>query len=195
MGLPRCCSDGERYLKLFSAMRDHGVFFLLSLGSWVALALGGALALSGCTIKKKAEPDPMFQAAAGQKLSPEQSEEVLGQLGSNWLYGQGVGETAMNVGGVILFPPYAIYLIGNAALSLSGYEPLSVASALPEEEGESYREAYESIAAGPGRFAAAVAGREYRTKDVIKDDYRRILGANGQPSAQGAGGGEGEAAQ
>lgn len=139
-------------------------------GAFAVVAL-----LSGCTLKEKAEPDPSLQALKGKQLSPEQSEEVLGQVGSNWLYGQGVGETAMNIGGVILFPPYAVYLIGNAALSLSGYEPLSVADALPEKEGEAYREAFDSVAAGPGRFAAAVAGKEYRTKEVIKEDYKRIL--------------------
>jgi len=146
------------------------------------------LVLAGCTLKKKAEPDPSLQALKGKQLSPEQSEEVLGQIGSNWLYGQGLGETAMNVGGVFLFPPYAVYLIGNAALSLSGYEPLSVADALPEEEGEAYREVFDSVAAGPGRFAAAVAGKEYRTKEVIKEDYKRILSGeepqNGSPRGE-----------
>lgn len=142
------------------------------------------MAITGCTLKKKAEPDPTFQAIQGKQLSPEQSEQMLDQLGSNWLYGQGVGETAMNVGGVLLFPPYAVYLIGNAALSLSGYEPLSVADALPEKGGEAYREAFDSVAAGPGRFAAAVAGKEYRTKEVIKEDYKRILVGDG--TADGA---------
>jgi hypothetical protein len=156
--------------------------------SLLAVTIGAVsilVGVAGCTLKKKAEPDPVLQAAKGKQLSPEESEELLEQMGSNWLYGQGVGETAMNIGGVLLFPPYAIYLIGNAALSLSGYEPLTVADALPDEEGTTYREAYDSIAAGPGRFAAAVAGREYRTKEVIKEDYKRILvgeGANSERS-------------
>jgi len=156
-------------------MPDHRAVKISLVSLWSILAFSGGVFLTGCTLKKKSEPDPVLQAAAGKPLSPEQSEEVLDQIGSNWLYGQGVGETAMNIGGVILFPPYALYLIGNAALSLSGYEPLSVANALPEEEGANYREAYDSVAAGPGRFAAAVAGREYRTKEVIKEDYKRIV--------------------
>ena len=141
------------------------------------VCLVGSLAISllGCTLKKKAEPDPALAAATGKPLPPEKSEEVLNQMGENFIYGQGVGETAMNVGGVILFPPYAIYLLGNAALSLSGYEPLSVSDALPEEEGKAYREAYDSVTSGPGRVAAAVAGKEFRTKEVIKEDYKRIL--------------------
>lgn len=136
--------------------------------------------LPGCTLREKAERDPALSAAMERPLTPEESEEVLAKMGGNWLYGQGLGETAMNVAGVVIFPPYGLYLLGNAALSLSGYEPFSVSEALPDDEGVAYREAFESVAAGPGRFAAAVAGEEYRTKEVIKEDYRQILGATGR---------------
>jgi hypothetical protein len=148
--------------------RPGGVCALL-----VAAVCG--LGLMGCALREKKEPDPALKAALTEPLSPEQSEEMLAQMGGNWLYGQGFGETAMNVAGVVIFPPYGLYLLGNAALSLSGYEPFSVSEVLPAEEGDAYREAFETVAAGPGRFAAAVAGEEYRTKEVIKEEYQRLV--------------------
>lgn len=138
----------------------------------LALLIGAA---AGCTLKRRdpGAPDPV--ALAGKPVTPEQSQELLGEMGGNWLYGQGVGETAMNVGSVILFPPFALYLVGNAVLGLSGYEPVTVADTLPEEQGEAWRSFYDSVASGPGRLAAAVSGREYRTREVIREDYRKIL--------------------
>jgi len=152
----------------------------------IGLLLAFGVAVCGCSLREKKEPDPALAAALNQPLTPEQSEEMLAQMGGNWLYGQGLGETAMNVAGVVLFPPYGLYLLGNAALSLSGYEPFSVSEALPDEEGQAYRDAFDIVAAGPGRFAAAVAGEEYRTPEVIKEDYKRIVTA-GAPGAVPAG--------
>jgi hypothetical protein len=89
-----------------------------------------------------------------------------------------LGDAAVNLGAVIVFPPYLIYLIGNTALSLSGYEPVTVSSLLPEEEGKAWSNGYDRVVSGPGRVVAATAGREYRSREV-GDERLRVLLAEG----------------
>jgi len=141
----------------------------------VALTMNGAF--SGCALlQKKEEPDPIsLQPFRSDPLTPEQTTEVMNEVGGNWLYGQGVGEAAMNLGAIVAFPPYAAVVAGNAALSLSGYKPLEVSRALPKEEGEGWSETFDLIASGPGRLVAAMAGKEYRTKEVAKARLKPML--------------------
>lgn len=113
--------------------------------------------------------------AIKEPLSPEETEAILGEVGNNWLYGEGIGDTALTVGTVLIFPPFAIWVAGNAVASLAGYEPLRVSDMLPEEEGKEWEKAYGSVAAGPGRVAAAVAGREFRTKEQARERLRPYI--------------------
>ncbi len=66
-----------------------------------------------------------------------------------------------NVGTVVVFPPYALYLLGNAGLALAGYEPLYVTDALPGEARDAALTVYDGITSVPGRIAAGVAGEEF----------------------------------
>lgn len=145
------------------------------------------LALAACSgqiLKPRSEPDQMsFKPTGGRALSPQQTREVMGEVGGNWLYGEGVGETALAAGTVAAFPPYAAVLLGNAVLSLSGYEPIWLSDALPAEEKEQWNEIYDTVGAAPGRFNAAVAGEEFRTREVVNERYKRLLKQN-QPPAQ-----------
>jgi hypothetical protein len=152
-----------------------------------------ALALAGCGIihkKPAASADEM--ALVGRPIPPEQAGEILDELGSNFIYGPALGETAVNVGTVVMFPPYALYLVGNALLSLSGYEPVTVSSILPEEEGKEWSEAVDGVFSGPGQVVAAMAGRESRSREVAEAKVRIILeslpegGAGPVTSEQGA---------
>jgi len=108
-------------------------------------------------------------------LPPEKGQELLGEAGANWWYGQGLGETALNVGAVVAFPPYAIYLLGNAALSLSGYEPIEFSNALPEAPREQWRSVYEGVTESPGRVTAAIAGEEFRSKERAAARIKEVL--------------------
>lgn len=142
-----------------------------------------AVSIIGCgVIKKKPEDQPDELAVVGKEMSPEQAEAVLGEVGSNFAYGPGIGDTAVNVGAVILFPPYIIYILGNTALSLSGYEPVTVSSVLPEEQGRAWSNGYDTLVSGPGRMVAAMAGREYRSRDVAREKLREALET--QPPAE-----------
>jgi hypothetical protein len=111
----------------------------------------------------------------GKPMPPDKAKEVLSEIGQNFAYGPGLGDAALNVGTAVVFPPYAIYLLGNALLLFSGYEPVTVASLLPEEDGKAWSRAYDSVVSGPGKVAAAVAGREYRSQEVADERMRQVL--------------------
>lgn len=141
------------------------------------------LSLCGCSLLRERPADePSVLATSSQQIGPDQAQEVMESAASNWFFGQGVGETALNAGAVLAFPPYIAVVLGNAALSLSGYEPITVSGLLPEEQGEVWSDTYDAVASSPGRLSAAVAGKEFRTKDVIKDDMKKLL----QPESQTA---------
>ena len=132
--------------------------------------------VSGCgVIKEKPQSQVDEISAVGKPMSPEQAKAVLGEVGSNFAYGPGIGDAAVNLGAVIVFPPYILYLLGNTALSLSGYEPVTVSSLLPQEEGKAWSNGYDTVVSGPGRFVAAAAGREYRSREVGDERLRVLL--------------------
>jgi len=96
--------------------------------------------------------------------TPEEAQELLEQAGGDWFYGKGLGSTMITVGACVAFPPYAIYVLGNAGLTMAGYEGLYVTDALPEETRDGVREGYGHIASIPGRVTSAVADEEFRDK-------------------------------
>lgn len=148
-----------------------------------------ALLISACgVIKEKQQPDPLSSEQLAQKpLKPEQAQEVLEETGKNWLYGQGLGSTILNVGAVVLFPPYALYLVGNGILSVSGYEPLYVTDALPETAREGYNEVYDGVTSVPGKLAAAAADEKFRNSDEAAAKIKAVLAkANVVNAEQGA---------
>ena len=130
---------------------------------------GCLFALVGCSALKPAEPDPTTQLTQ-KPIPPEKAPELAQDVASNWFYGQGLGDTAITVGTVVAFPPYLVVVLGNAALSLSEYEPVTVSSLLPEKTGEAWKQGYDSIASAPGKVTAAAAGKEFRTPEVIKEE-------------------------
>ena len=129
------------------------------------------------TILRKKDPNSGATPPVNitKPLPPEKAKEVAGAVANNWFYGEGLGSTAITAGTCIIFPPYLAVVVGNAALSISGYEPISVSNMLTEEQGKDWSDAYETVASGPGRLTSAVAGKEYRTKEVIKTDYQKLL--------------------
>lgn len=133
------------------------------------------LVLFGCTPAKAPHEHLPSLSQVKAPLSEEDSNELLGRMGGNWLYGNGVGETALAAGTVFVFPPYALYLLGNAALGLGGYEQMRLSDALPEEERANWREFYDGVTATPGQVSAALAGREFITREHAKDRINGIL--------------------
>lgn len=136
----------------------------------------------GCSLFQKKDPQKIDETSlVGKQLSPQESEELLANVGQNYIYGPGLGETILNVGTAVAFPPYLIYLVGNAVLSISGYEPLSVARALPDETGKAWSETFDEAVSGPGRVVAAVAGEEYRNREVAREGLKKYIATNAKP--------------
>lgn len=140
----------------------------------VVASLVLAVALAGCTglqKKRKDQHDPMEQISRDltqKPMPPDQAQELLGEMGENWLYGQGVGQTVLNAGAIYIFPPYGLYVLGNSLLSFTGYEPLYVSNLLPDEEKKQFNFFYDNLTSAPGRVNAAIAGKEYRSQDVVR---------------------------
>jgi hypothetical protein len=130
--------------------------------------------VSGCGLLKKKEPEPEVQLAMSEPLEPEEAQELLGEIGGNWLYGEGIGSTLLNVGAIVLFPPYGLYLLGNGLISVAGYEPLYVTSALPEEQQKDYNSFYSELVSSPGRLSAFLAEKDYRDKKEIKERLKQF---------------------
>lgn len=145
--------------------------------------------VSGCSVLRKKEERSEDQVAlqlSQKPMSPEKAQGVLSEMGENWLYGPGLGQTALNVGAMVVFPPYAIYVLGNSVLSMSGYEPLYVTDLLPDEERSEVNEMYDEVTTAPGRVSASLAGKEFRTKDVAAARLRAVA-AEGATPAKGRG--------
>lgn len=138
-----------------------------------ALGVLTAACLWGCSSLKEAPPESDVHQMVKQPLTPEQTQELLQDAGDNWLYGHGVGSTALNIGAVVMFPPYALYLLGQGAMTLAGYEPLGVTDALPEEAQETWNHTYDSVASIPGRAAAYAADREFIDRETAKTRMRK----------------------
>lgn len=136
------------------------------------------LIFQGCfllTEKKPEDNEIKTQQENLAKLPPEKAEEVISEVGGNWLYGNGIGNTTLNLGGIYLFPPYALYVVGNAIIDFSGYEGLYISKLLPEQDEKQFNKAYDNLTSGPGRIAALIADEEFRSKDVIKKRYQKII--------------------
>ena len=135
------------------------------------------LSVAGCTpaVSEGDNSVELAKAAVQKPLPPEKAKELAGDVGENWLYGNGIGETMIAAGSIVAFPPSAIYWLGNAAMSMAGYEPLTISRALPDEERKDWNATYDSVTAGPGRLSAAVAGREFISRDLAKERLDKYM--------------------
>jgi hypothetical protein len=140
--------------------------------------LGAVLALGaiGCgTVLREKPVRPDLNSSLKGPLTGEQSVEVLGTAASGWWYGQGLGETMLQAGTVFAFPPYVLMVLGNGALNIAGYESIGVSSFLDDEGRKKWQEGFGSVTSGPGRFTASISGREYKTEEVLLEDYKTIF--------------------
>lgn len=129
-----------------------------------------SLSAAGCYLPRRS-PAETGEAALtmGQPLSPESTKGLLKDAAGNWFFGHGVGNTVVQVGAMAAFPPYALVVLGNAALSVSGYETVGVSTVLPPERREGWRSFYDEVTSGPGRLTAAMTGKEFITRERAKE--------------------------
>ena len=137
------------------------------------LLLSTALA---CSLpQKRISPDVVAAAVEGEPLSPEETKELLSETAGNWFYGQGLGDSTLKVGTAVVFPPYALVLLGNAGLTLAGYEAVGVSNFLPEGSREGWQEFYDTVTSVPGQTTARVANKEFRDQEEIDKRMSRYL--------------------
>lgn len=105
------------------------------------------------------------ELVARSPVTPGTVQPDASKVSQDWLYGQGIGNTIFNAGGVIAFPPYALYLLGNGLLTFGGYENLYVTDALPDEARGEWKKTFNTVASTPGRVTASISGQEYRAAD------------------------------
>lgn len=106
-----------------------------------------------------------------QEVTPEQAKQQLNDLGQDFLYGPGLGKTALAVGSTVIFPPFGIYMLANGLLELGDYQTYYLTDALPKPYKDTWNETYENVASAPGRVAASIASKEYRTEEVMRARY------------------------
>lgn len=140
---------------------------VLSRSSYFVALLAIISITTGCSsiFKEKEVKEPTIIDTAS--LSQEEAKRALTTGTSNWFYGQGLGDTTVKVAGSILFPPYAVYVLGNAAVEMAGYEGFYVTNALPEPYREGTVGLYDTVTSVPGRVASTLSGTEFKSPDRI----------------------------
>lgn len=94
-------------------------------------------------------------------VKDDTASSQLENVGEWWLFGPGLGHSILNIGTVIIFPPYALYLLGNAGLALAGEEPVKIVNILPEAPRKIVNDSIDEVCSVPGRMTAALSGRDY----------------------------------
>ena len=97
----------------------------------------------------------------------EAKHQVNNQLGK-WFYGHGFGRSMLNIGTVVVFPPWALYLLGNAGAELAGYEPFYLTNLLPEKPREGILDLYDGVTSVPGRISATIADQNFVNTPSVK---------------------------
>jgi len=100
----------------------------------------------------------------GEQKPPSQQEykERLAESTDNWLFGNGLGQTSLNVGIAVLYPPYALYLLTNAGLQIAGFSGFYPIDILPDAAKPGVRRGYEEFISAPGRLNAGLFNKEFR---------------------------------
>ena len=121
-------------------------------------------------------------ADASRPRTGDEAVQEFNELGKSWLYGHGLGRSLGNIGTSILFPPYALYLLGNTGLSLAGLPQLQITKLLPETPREHALEAYDGVTSVPGRVLALINSEEFRAEEFRAAGFRGS-GAAGSPAS------------
>ncbi len=93
---------------------------------------------------------------------PKETQMALKKAGKAWFFGRGLGKTAINITGIVLFPPYGLYLLGNAGLELAGVGGVYPSQVLPDGPRKHVEDFYGSVCDIPGLITSSVAGVEFQ---------------------------------
>jgi len=88
--------------------------------------------------------------------TPDEYKQELSDLAHGWFFGPGFGTAILNIGTVIAVPPYALYLVGNAALSVTGVGPVYPTDLMPAKAADVVGGAFHQVVSIPGRVNAVI---------------------------------------
>lgn len=109
------------------------------------------------------KPPSLRDLASGEVVPPKPEElgYELREAGEQWFFGYGFGRTMLNVGTIVVFPAYALYLLGNAVLQLCGYDGLYVTNILPSKIREPVMQVYDGVTYAPGKVNSFIFEHEF----------------------------------
>jgi hypothetical protein len=152
------------------------------------LRLSGVLILSsavcGCSSLRSAHDRNSRASSASElarlnlerPLTPREAELVLNAAKESVVYGPSLGDVTLKVVSGILFPPYGIYLLGRGGWEMvTGTRAPEVTDILPDKDKEMWDATYDDIVSAPGRVSAALAGKEFKTKDRVESDWAAVV--------------------
>jgi hypothetical protein len=102
-----------------------------------------------------------IEQVSKRPLEDHELQELNTRVVDSYVYGEGLGDSVIKVGTAVVFPPFLLVMLGNAALSATGHEPVGVSTFLPEKAAEGWDRVYSEVTSAPGRVSAGVAGRDY----------------------------------
>lgn len=109
-------------------------------------------------------------------LTPKEAELVLHTAKDSVVYGPSLGDVTLKVVSGILFPPYGIYLLGRGGWEMAtGTRAPEVTDILPDKDKQMWDATYDDIVSTPGRVSAALAGKEFKTKDRVESDWATVV--------------------
>ena len=88
--------------------------------------------------------------------TPEEYKREMGKVAHGWFFGHGFGTAIFNIGTAIAVPPYAFYLLGNAALEVSGFGAVYPTDFLPDPAANLVGGAFQGVVSVPGRINAVI---------------------------------------
>jgi len=132
-----------------------------------------SIILVACSSKSPENAQNLPDSVAVAQLSPKEAQAAMDDVTEGFIYGDGLGTAMLNTGAIVLFPPYGLFVLGNFALSSSGYEPIGVSNFLEGEEKEKWASSYSAVISTPGRVVAAASGDEYRTQERVKETLEK----------------------
>jgi hypothetical protein len=141
------------------------------------LTLSCVAILSACSLSQDSSTSSVSKSLLTKieqnPLEQHEAEELNGRVIDSFVYGEGLGDSAVKVGAAVAFPPFIFVLLGNAALTASGYEPIGISTVLPEDASKQWQAMYSGVVSVPGKITATAANRDFvaQTPMVVASEY------------------------
>jgi len=116
----------------------------------------GKIEPSGSLITQSKQRVADLVSGRAKAPTPEEYKREMSNLAHGWFFGPGFGTAIFNIGTAIAVPPYAFYLLGNAALEVSGLGAVYPTDLLPDPAANVVGGAFQQVVSVPGRLNSAI---------------------------------------